>query len=44
MKTAEEVLRKNVPTITFDKLIGTPIADVIAAMHEYASQVAEVVD
>lgn len=35
--TKEEILRKNVPTITFDKLIGTPIAQVLNAMEDYSN-------
>lgn len=38
MKTAEKILREKVPTITFGKLIGTPIEQVISAMEEYANQ------
>lgn len=33
----EEILNKNVSTITFGKLIGTPKEQVFAAMEQYAS-------
>ena len=38
MKSAEQILRETVPTITFYKLIGTPIQQVISAVESYASQ------
>ena len=36
--TKEEILRSNIPTITFDKLIGTHISEVYNLMDEYANQ------
>ena len=36
--TKEEILRSNIPTITFDKLIGTHISEVYNVMDEYANQ------
>lgn len=42
--SAEEILRQNIPTITFGKLIGTPIEQVIKVMDLYASSRDDTID